>query len=104
MIRSIKPEEAARMLAEGAAIVDVREAPERTAGVIPGAESLPLSSLPGATVPGAAERPLIFHCRSGRRTEANAELLQQSAGAPDVYILEGGLDAWRAAGLPVTQA
>ena len=103
MIRSIKPEEAARMLAEGAALVDVREAPERAAGVIPGAESVPLSSLPGAALPGA-ERPVIFHCRSGRRTEANAELLQQSAGVPDVFILEGGLDAWRAAGLPVTQA
>ena len=103
MIRSIKPEEAAQMLVEGAALVDIREAPERAGGVIPGAESLPLSSLPGATVAGGGERPVIFHCRSGRRTETNAELLQQSAGAPDVFLLEGGLDAWRAAGLPVTE-
>ena len=42
----------------------------------------------------------IFHCRSGARTQGNAERLS-SAAAYDAYILEGGLEAWKKAGLPV---
>jgi rhodanese-related sulfurtransferase len=46
-------------------------------------------------------RAVIFHCRSGARTSANASGLAAAAGACDAYILEGGLDAWKRAGLPV---
>jgi hypothetical protein len=43
---------------------------------------------------------VIFHCRSGARTAANAQRL---AAATDcqAYLLEGGIDAWKKAGLPV---
>ena len=43
---------------------------------------------------------VIFHCRSGMRTDANAARL--AAAAPcEAFLLEGGIEAWRAAGLPV---
>jgi hypothetical protein len=43
---------------------------------------------------------VIYHCRSGMRTDANAA--QLAAASPcEAYLLEGGIDAWRAAGLPV---
>ena len=45
-------------------------------------------------------KAVIFHCRSGARTQATAQALQACAQC-DAYILEGGLDAWKKAGLPV---
>ena len=45
---------------------------------------------------------MIFHCRSGARTKGNAaRLTGKVAGTCDAYIVEGGLDAWKKAGLPV---
>src|SRR3546814_12253779 len=41
-----------------------------------------------------------LHCRSGARTGANAARLVAATGAP-CYVLEGGIDAWRRAGLEV---
>ncbi|MFI5002997.1 MAG: YgaP-like transmembrane domain, partial [Reyranellales bacterium] len=45
-------------------------------------------------------KAVIFHCRSGARTTANASRLAGTVGC-EAYILEGGLDAWKKAGLPV---
>src|SRR5690606_31954649 len=42
----------------------------------------------------------IFHCRSGNRTRLNASALEACTSC-DAYVLEGGLDAWKKAGLPV---
>ena len=47
-------------------------------------------------------KPVIFHCKSGARTRANAQRLAGKLGETcDAFIVEGGLDAWRKAGLPV---
>jgi hypothetical protein len=46
--------------------------------------------------------PVIFHCRSGNRTAANAERLANDCEG-QAYLLEGGIEAWKAAGLPVNQ-
>jgi rhodanese-related sulfurtransferase len=43
---------------------------------------------------------VIFHCQSGMRTAGNARRLA-GACAGEAYVLAGGLNAWRAAGLPV---
>lgn len=84
----------------GAVLVDVREADEHARERVPGARHNPLSRLsPVDAPPGAA---VIFHCRSGARTAANAGRLAAAADC-DAYILEGGLDAWKRAGLPVEQ-
>lgn len=98
-IRTITPEDAARLVADGATLIDIREAQE-CAEVIEGARSAPMSS--GAS--GVAVRdgqPVIFHCRTGRRTEMNAEALAATVPAADVYLLQGGIEGWQAAGLPV---
>ena len=89
----------ARALVEkGAVLVDIREADERAREHVPGARHNPLSRLsPVDAPPGGV---VIFHCRSGARTAANAARLADAA-ACDAYILEGGMDAWKRAGLPV---
>ena len=46
------------------------------------------------------DRPVVFHCKSGMRTAANAAQLGAAAGGAPAYILGGGIDAWRQAGQP----
>jgi rhodanese-related sulfurtransferase len=100
MVKTIPPAMAATLVADGAVLVDVREADEHARLSIPGARSLPLSRLDQAMLPAGA--PLVFHCRSGARTAAHAERLARKAGC-EAYLLEGGLDAWQRAGLPVVE-
>ena len=65
---------------------------------MPGARHNPLSRL--APVEAPAGKAVIFHCRSGARTLANAARLAGAASC-EAYVLEGGIDAWKKAGLPV---
>lgn len=97
-IPSIDVTRAKRLIDEGALLIDVREADEYARERVPGARNHPLSRL-GAIQSRGAEA-VIFHCRSGARTAGNAK---QLAGATDcqAYLLEGGIDAWKKAGLPV---
>lgn len=98
--RSISPEDTHGLLATGAMLVDIREAEERDQ-IIPEARHLPLSGLRPDVAPLDHDQPVIFHCRSGRRTAMNAQQLRATTSAREVYLLEGGFDAWAAAGLPV---
>jgi len=103
MLQTISPKHAAQLLAEGATLIDVREPDERARAHIPGSRHLPLSQLQQADLAVQQGRPVLFHCRSGMRTTANAEALASKAGACQAFIVEGGLDAWKAAGLPVAE-
>jgi rhodanese-related sulfurtransferase len=84
-----------------AVLLDVREKPEWTAGHAPGAVHVPLTEpvADGILPAGAQGRPLVVICRSGRRSRQAAKLLtERGAQAVDV---EGGMNAWAAAGHPV---
>jgi rhodanese-related sulfurtransferase len=99
---TIKPSEARRLLDDGAFLIDIREADEHAREKIPGARHLPLSKLDEADLAVHQGKPVIFHCKSGMRTMANAPRLAGKLGATcEAFIVEGGLDAWRKAGLPV---
>jgi rhodanese-related sulfurtransferase len=98
--KSISPRDAHALMSSGATLVDIRETEERSS-VVPEARHLPLSSLTAGALPGRRDKPVIFYCRSGRRTVMNAQQLRAATSANDIYLLEGGFDAWVAAGLPV---
>lgn len=99
---TIKPSEAHRLLDDGALLIDIREADEHAREKIPGARHLPLSKLDEADLAVHQGKPVIFHCKSGVRTMANApRLAGKLAESCEAFIVEGGLDAWRKAGLPV---
>lgn len=91
---TISPEEAQRRIAAGAVLIDIRDPDEYARAHIPCARNVPMSRI--ERIEGAPE--VIFHCRSGMRTAANAQTLAACADAP-VYLMEGGLDAWQKAGL-----
>lgn len=95
--KTISPAAAADLVEGGALLVDIREAAERQSGVIPNAAHAPLSGLQACEI-----QPVIFHCKGGGRTGLNAALLAGKVRGCDAYLLEGGIDAWRSQGLPVT--
>ena len=92
----ISPEQAQRMVAQGARLIDVRSPEEFANGRAVGAENRPLDRL-GTIGP---QKPVIFMCYSGMRTCNNAEQLAGCCQA-EGFILDGGFEAWRQAGLPV---
>jgi rhodanese-related sulfurtransferase len=98
----IEPLEAKRRLDEGnAVLVDIREPNEYAREHIFGARLVPLAALDAADFDRdrASGKAVIFHCQSGRRTQANAAQLI-AAGFRETYVLKGGLSGWREAGLP----
>jgi rhodanese-related sulfurtransferase len=97
-VTPISPPEAFAMLSQGAILVDIRETDEWRREHIPLARHHALSGI--AQHPPQAANAVIFHCRSGHRTMANAERLAATAPGAKVYVLEGGIEAWRDAGLP----
>jgi rhodanese-related sulfurtransferase len=100
ILQTITPEKAAALLKQGAVLVDIREADEHAREKIPGATHKPLSRLEAHDFSELEGKIAIFHCRSGARTQGHAQRLS-AATSCDAYVLEGGLDAWKKAGLPV---
>lgn len=98
MAKSISPSEAARLVEAGALLVDVREPGEFARERIAGAANAPLSR--GAALERGAASIVVFHCQSGARTGRAAASLADAAGC-ETYIVEGGIEAWKRAGLPV---
>jgi rhodanese-related sulfurtransferase len=99
-LRIIAPQEAKRLIAEGAILVDIREADEHARERIPGARHVALSQLDRAAIARDAGGAVIFHCRSGARTQMNAaSLAAKLDGGCEAYMVEGGLEGWRRAGL-----
>lgn len=97
-LKHINAAEAKTLVDKGAMLVDVREVNEYLDENIPGARNEPLSRIGGADIGGAPA--VVFHCKSGARTRMNAAALAQCTDA-EVYILDGGIEAWKAAGYPV---
>ncbi len=79
-------------------IVDVRTALEAAAESIPGSRHVPLDDiLARADEIRATAAPRLLLCRTGPRAERAREALER-AGVTGLQVIEGGLEAWRAAG------
>ena len=84
----------------GTQIIDVREYAEHAAEHLVGAKLLPLSALEQHISKIDQQQSIYLLCRSGARaTQAANKLAAQ--GMDNLTIVEGGLMAWKAAGLPV---
>lgn len=99
----IEPAELATRLASGrATLVDIREPDEFARAHVKGALNRPLSDFEAAHLTIEPGRHVVFTCRTGMRTGANCDRLADRIDG-QAYVLNGGLDAWRAAGLPVAE-
>ena len=97
------------MNAEDALLIDIRETAELSKGSVPLAEHIPMSTIDGQIEPiikrasaGKKSRPVILMCASGWRSAQVGKRFRR-AGLDQVYSLDGGFDAWKQAGLPVSQ-
>jgi len=100
-LKSMSPERTAELVRSGAVLIDIREADEQARERIPGARHHALSRIDQGTPIQAGDDVVIFHCRSGARTKGNAARLAAAAPNCETYVLDGGIDAWKKAGLPV---
>jgi rhodanese-related sulfurtransferase len=100
MAEEMRPQQAADLLRDGGAqLVDVREPYEHEAGRIAESVHIELDRLPSEAETLDRERPIVFYCRSGSRSALAAEAF--AASGYDARNLDGGLEAWVAAGLPL---
>ncbi len=108
VVKNLTPEEASKLLKDTQAkvkILDVRTAKEHAA------EKLENGSATASNVDFRAadfesqlagldkKQPWLVHCKSGGRSTSSLEILKK-LGFSTIYHLDGGIEAWKKAGLP----
>ena len=93
------------MAEQGEPFVDTRELDEYQDGHVAGAPLMPhMSVMTQAAkleeIAGGKDQPLMFICAKGQRSAVACEFAA-ALGFTDLYNVEGGTEAWIAAGLPV---
>lgn len=80
-------------------LVDVREADEHARERIAGAELNALSSFEPSRIRAGGR--VVLHCKSGKRSaDALTRTGSLQASGIEFYSMQGGIEAWKAAGLP----
>lgn len=97
---TISVSEAADRFAAGAFLLDVREQSEWNEAHINGAVLIPLGQLSTRLSEIPTDQDVLIICRSGNRS-AQARDLLRAAGYPNTTSIDGGMNAWITAGLPV---
>ena len=104
-IKQVTPNEAVLLINRSDAIVlDVRDDAEFAGGHLPEARHIPLKQLAGrlAELEKFKAKPILVHCQAGVRSVSACGILRQHAFA-QVYNLQGGINAWVEAKLPVVK-
>ncbi len=81
-------------------LVDVRTPAEIAAGIIPGTQAMPLTTLPLRITEIPKDKQVVFYCRTGARS-AQACLFLAQQGFDNVYNLRGGIINWARHSLPI---
>jgi rhodanese-related sulfurtransferase len=97
----IEPELVAAGLAAEPAlqVIDVRQSYEREAGHIDGTRHIELAELSSIADSVERDRPVVFYCRVGGRSEMAAQAFR--AAGFDAYSMSGGLLRWASEGRPL---
>ena len=99
-LRELDPKDVYEAIQAGQAVlIDVREPGEFGSERIHGASLHPLSTFDPEALPVDKTRDVVFHCGSGKRS-MDALKRCEKAGVPITAHVQGGLMAWKAAGLP----
>lgn len=104
MIRQITVQEVKGILETGGEcqVIDVREFPEFNSERISDARLMPLSNFEKHADEIDHSKPVYLMCRSGTRARQAAKKLS-SKGFTDIHVIEGGMNAWAAANLPIVK-
>ncbi|MDZ7735435.1 MAG: rhodanese-like domain-containing protein [Gammaproteobacteria bacterium] len=105
-IKALNTAEVIRLINhEDALLVDLRSKADFDKGHILGAENIPAATLDeqiDKLKNRAGDRPVVLYCGNGMESQRSGRK-QQQAGLEKLYLLKGGLPAWREANLPVTK-
>jgi rhodanese-related sulfurtransferase len=97
---TVSVSEAAELFSAGSFLLDVRELSEWEAAHIDGAVLIPLAELSTRMSEIPKDKTVLIICRSGNRS-AQARDQLRAAGYPQTTSIDGGMNAWIEAGLPV---
>jgi molybdopterin/thiamine biosynthesis adenylyltransferase/rhodanese-related sulfurtransferase len=99
-VPEVDAEEAQRLIAAGAQLIDVREPWEWATSHIPRAVLIPMGDLPSRTSEIDPRRPAVVYCAVGGRSARAVDALQK-AGYARVVNLSGGIMEWTNRRLPI---
>jgi adenylyltransferase/sulfurtransferase len=74
-------------------LVDVREPYENDICTLNGI-LIPMNEVPNEFQQISKDKPVVVHCRSGKRSANVIHYLEQQHGYTNLYNLEGGILAW----------
>ncbi len=100
-VREVSAAEAEALAAQGARVIDVREATEWEEGHLPGALHISKSYLE-QRIEGAVpdrEAPVVLYCAGGIRSLFAGQTLREM-GYTDVVSMAGGFQGWKSEGRP----
>lgn len=106
VIRTIPPAEASALIDKMGqspefVIIDVRRPDEFAGGHIPDAINIDSADFSEHLASLDQDGTFVIYCRGGVRSAVVREQMRE-AGFREVYEIEGGMNAWKAAGLLVT--
>lgn len=81
-------------------LVDVRSPLEFSQGFIKGSRNIPFIDLMEGRFDLPKDKPILLICSIGGRSFAAVQILKEK-GYKEIYNLDGGIEAWRRASLPV---
>ena len=87
-----------------AVVLDLRNADDFSKGHLPSARNLQFSELEakvGQFVKNKSN-PVLLVCQDGQQSR-KAQRMVKDAGFAEVHVLEGGVNAWQRAGMPVVK-
>jgi rhodanese-related sulfurtransferase len=93
---------ATRLMNDGAVVVDVREEAEFSAGHLTSAKHIPVGDIGKRIGDIPAGKPVLVYCATGTRSGKAAAALKK-AGRDQIFNLNGGIAAWKQAGLPIVK-
>jgi rhodanese-related sulfurtransferase len=103
--QDVSPAEAVLLInRENALVLDVREENEFAGGHVPEARNIPLARLAERTgeLKKYQQKPIVVNCQGGVRSAKACDQLKK-AGFTRVHNLQGGINAWNNAKLPVAK-
>jgi rhodanese-related sulfurtransferase len=102
IFQSLSPQEARSMMASRPEllVVDLREPAELKEGYIEGSVLIPVSDLSKGSKSLPSNQPLLLVCAVGGRSYGVGRYFSLK-GYPEIYNLQGGIDNWKKAGLPL---
>ena len=104
-IRRLGPAEVTALINHGnALLVDVRGASDFEKGHIAGSKNVQMTQFDpeNKQLAPAKSLPVVMVCKVGQTASVAAKRLRK-AGFTDVAVLEGGIQAWQAADLPLVK-